>query len=262
MAEIELVRLLLAAAMLAVASFVDLRRRSVNDSLWIIFGIAGALVYIFGFPSLGNTGGSLNVTQVSFGAMLPVIFSISITSAISYGIYRTGLFGGADALGLIVFSVIMPVYTGSGLISIINPDFRSVVIHPFAPIIVLTNAVIISLSQVAANLVRNAIYIRKKPGRLFAGLESEPLPRKMMAAIIGYRSEGQPRYSFPIEKVVDGSREFDFTIKPAETADYATKKDTWVSPGIPFIVYLAAGFVVMITAGDLMALLMGAIMPN
>lgn len=263
MMDTEIVRILLAAAMLAAASFIDLRRRSVNDSLWIVFGIAGALIYILGFPTINSGSPSWSIlspgTPLTAGALLPVIFSISITSAISYGIYRTGLFGGADGIGLVVLAIILPLYTGNSMISFISPGMTPVIVHPLAPIIVLTNAVILSLSQVVVNLVRNAVYIRKRPGKLFAGLESESFSRKMMAAIVGYRCEGQPRYSFPIEKVVNGSREFDFTIRPAETTDYATNKDTWVSPGIPFIVYLAAGFAIMIIAGDIMALLLGTI---
>lgn len=39
------------------------------------------------------------------------------------------------------------------------------------------------------------------------------------------------------------------------TADYESRKDVWVTPGIPFRVFLLAGLVVSILFGDLIALL-------
>jgi hypothetical protein len=42
--DFELIRILLAAGMLGGASFLDMRRREVNDLLWVFFGIIAVAV--------------------------------------------------------------------------------------------------------------------------------------------------------------------------------------------------------------------------
>ncbi|HEV8387861.1 MAG TPA: A24 family peptidase C-terminal domain-containing protein, partial [Nitrososphaera sp.] len=203
--------------------------------LWIIFAVAAGVVYIFDFPSSWNEG-------------LAIVTSIALAAGISYGIYRSGLFGGADMLALITFSAIVPLYNFGPLVSL----NASSSFHPFAPLIVLTNGVIFSVVQVLANVVRNAVH---REG-LFEGLQHEPTSRKIIAVLIGHRS-ANPKYAFPIERVVRGKRRFDFGLMPAETAEYETRKDVWVTSATPFLLFLAAGFVMMLIAGDLMSLALG-----
>ena len=237
MADFEVIRVAVALAMFATASYFDLKKREVSDLLWVVFGVAAGVIYVFDFPS--GAQGTLTLISIAFAG------------AISYGIYRSGLFGGADMFALIVFAAIMPLYDGEFL------GIEGVALHPIAPFIVLTNAVIISVSQIAFNVVRNAAYNSKHPGRLFDGLEHEPAARKALAVMIGHRSEN-PQYAFPIEHTVaGGKRAFDFALKPAETAEYETRKDVWVTSGLPFLVFFAAGFVLMLTGGDLLAMVFG-----
>jgi preflagellin peptidase FlaK len=235
MADFELVRVAIALAMFGCSCYFDMRNRSVSDLLWIIFAVAAGVVYIFDFPSSWNEG-------------LAIVTSIALAAGISYGIYRSGLFGGADMLALITFSAIVPLYNFGPLVSL----NASSSFHPFAPLIVLTNGVIFSVVQVLANVVRNAVH---REG-LFEGLQHEPTSRKIIAVLIGHRS-ANPKYAFPIERVVRGKRRFDFGLMPAETAEYETRKDVWVTSATPFLLFLAAGFVMMLIAGDLMSLALG-----
>ena len=230
--DFELVRVSVALAMFASASYFDLRSREVSDLLWVVFAAVAGVIYIFDFPS-------------SVGAGTTVLLSIGITSAAAYGIYRSGLFGGADMLCLITLSAILPTYSGSLL------GLHGTMLHPLAPLIVLTNAVILSIAQVAFNVIRNVAYYSKTSGRLFDGLHHEPVSKKAFAIIIGHRSSN-PRFAFPIERVVAGKREFDFALKNAETAEYELKKDVWVTTGTPFLLYFFAGFVAMIFSGDIL----------
>jgi preflagellin peptidase FlaK len=200
--------------------------------LWLVFAAAAGVVYIFDFPSSWNEG-------------IATIASIALAAGVSFGIYRSGLFGGADMLAVITFAGIMPLYT---VVPVVSLDSASI-FHPFAPLIVLTNGVIFSVAQVLANLARNAA----NRGRLFEGLQHEPTSRKIVAMFIGHRS-ANPKYAFPIEKVVRGKRTFDFGLMPAETAEYETRKDVWVTTATPFLLFLAAGFVMMLVAGDILAL--------
>ena len=228
------IRVILALAMFASASYFDLKKREVSDLLWIVFAAAAGVLYIFDFPT-------------SFSEGLMIIVSMGITAAAAYGIYRSGLFGGADMLALITLSAILPVYQGSLF------GIKGVSLHGLAPLIVLTNAVILSVAQVIFNVLRNLVYYSKHSGKLFEGLHDEPASRKFFAMVIGHRSQN-PQFAFPIEKVVGGKREFDFALRDAETAEYESKKDVWVTSGTPFLLYFFAGFIAMIATGDLLIL--------
>ncbi len=232
LADFELVRVAIALAMFGCSSYFDLKNRSVGDLLWVFFAAAAGIVYIFDFPS-------------SIGEGILTLVSISLAAGISYAIYRSGLFGGADMLAVITFSAILPIYSFNPLVDLGHDSS----LHPFAPLIVLTNGVVISVVQVLGNLGRNAA----NRGRLFEGLQHEPASKKLIAVMIGHRS-ANPKYSFSIERVVDGKRKFDFGLKPAETAEYETRKDVWVTTATPFLLFIAAGFLMMVVAGDILAL--------
>jgi hypothetical protein len=154
-------------------------------------------------------------------------------------------------LALVTFSAIIPLFNYEPLFVI---EGSTTSYHPFAPIIVLSNAAVFSVAQVFGNLFRNLAH----KGPLFEGLEHEPNSKKIFAMIIGHRS-GNPKYAFSIERKVNGGREFDFGLKPAETTEYETRKDVWVCTAAPFLVYMAAGFVTMVLIGDILTLIFSTI---
>lgn len=236
-ADFELVRMGVALAMFACASYFDLRSRSVSDLVWVFFAVGAGILYVFDFPA-------------TFGEGIMIVLSIALAAAVAYGIYKSGLFGGADMLALITFSAIVPIYNYDPLIA---SDGTITSFHPFAPLIVLTNAAIFSVVQILGNVLRNLAH----KGRLFEGLQHEPASRKILAMMIGHRSEN-PKYAFSIERVVNGRREFDFGLKPAETTEYDTKKDVWVTSATPFLMFMTAGLVMMALAGDILALIFSA----
>ncbi|MCI0559076.1 MAG: hypothetical protein MN733_11315 [Nitrososphaera sp.] len=238
-ADLELVRMAVALAMFASASWFDLRKRSVSDYLWILFAVITGILYIFDFP-----------TTFSEGMM--IVLSVALSTGVAYGIYRSGLFGGADMLAIVTFSAIVPILDYEPLV---ENDGTIASFHPFAPLIVLSNAVVFSVVQVFGNLFRNLAH----KGPLFEGLQHESTSKKIFAMIIGHRS-GNPKYAFPIEREVKGGREFDFGLKPAETTEYETRKDVWVTTAAPFLLYMTAGLVIMIVFGDILALFFSAIL--
>lgn len=225
----EEARLLLALAMLSAAAAIDLRSRSVSDWLWIVFGAVAGVMYVFDMPSQEE---------------LPALaLSLGFAGGISFAVYRAGLFGGADALGFFVLALLVPQYSGTYLFAGSQPAIF--------PIAVLTNALLISCAQVAFNVARNLLAMRR--GALFEGLEQEPASRKAVAFMIGYRAQS-PRYAFAIEQSEQGKRKFDFAPARAETAEYETGRDVWVTPGTPFLVYILAGYAVAVLAGSIIGL--------
>lgn len=227
--DFELARILMALAMFAVAAGLDIWRREVDDRLWIAFAVPAAALYFFDY-------GNFNV--------LMALFSAGIGSAASYALYRAGMFGGADALGVMTLLLVLPTYSGQ-LIVAASP----LTSHQVTSITLLSNAALLSTAHVVINLVRNARYWSTHRA-LFEGLEGETGARKALAVLLGHRSDGRG-FAFIMEKTDSGKRVFDFSLKPAEDTPFETKKDVWVMPGMPFLVYLLAGLLVSIFLGDI-----------
>ena len=220
-------RLAASAAMLSIAAAWDLKSRWVSDWLWVAFGLVAAILYIADPPA--------NL----FLAML----SVAITGIVSFAVYRLGLFGGADSLALLVLALLMPSYSGllSGTAS------------PLFPLAVFANALALSACQAVINVARNFVSWSQKR-EIFSGFEGESVARKAIAFMVGYRS-ANPTFSFPIEAGAGACKRFDFAVKRAEDAEYEKGKDVWVTPGLPFLLYLLAGLIVATLAGDLTGLL-------
>jgi len=219
MFDVYNIRILSALIMLSIATTIDVWKREVNDILWIIFG-AISVVLIFFEPSMTNS-------IINIGVSL-------IVAPIALLIWRVGIFGGADALGLIVLAALAPQLSLSG--------------NTVTPLTTLTNAAIISVAPIFLNLIRNLIAISRHKN-IFEGFEETRL-KKISAMFLGYRAKN-PKYSFTIEKVQGNHKKIDFSFHHAENTQFCDKPDTWVTPGIPYILYITAGFVVQLLFGDI-----------
>ena len=223
------IRLAACAAMLILASILDLKTREISDKVWVGFGGLGLLLTAIEFNA-----NSINLIQYGLG--------IGVTAPIAYAIYRSGLFGGADAKALVTIALLLPFY---------DMPFK---IHGFPAFTVLTNATILTFAHVIHNVIRNSIDLAR--GRsMFEGFEESPT-KKILAFMIGFRSKEPRGYLFAMESSEGGSRRFNF--RPAAYEEYVTNgKNVWVTPALPFIVYMAVGFAFMIIFGDLLALILG-----
>jgi len=219
MFDVYNVRILSALIMLSIATTIDVWKREINDILWIVFG-AISVVLIFFEPSMIDS-------LINIGVSL-------IVAPIALLIWRVGIFGGADALGLIVLAALAPQLSLSG--------------NTVTPLTTLTNAAIISVAPIFLNLIRNLIAISRHKN-IFEGFEETRL-KKTSAMFLGYRAKN-PKYSFTIEKVEGNHKKIDFSFHHAENTEFCDKPDTWVTPGIPYILYITAGFVVQILFGDI-----------
>ncbi len=217
--DIHNLQIFSALIMLAIASIWDIWKREIHDILWIAFGAVAVLLIIFSpsqLDSLKSSGFSLIIAPVAIV------------------IWRTGLFGGADALGLIVLAALAP-----------QASFSHGIITPFT---ILTNAAIFSIIPIFGNFIRNIIAISLHKN-IFEGFEETSL-KKTLAMFLGYRAKN-PKYSFPIEKKEGNLRKLDFSFRHAENATFSTTPDTWVTPGIPYMLYITAGFVSQLLFGDI-----------
>jgi len=216
--DINTLRILLALLMLSMASVLDVRKREVNDMLWIAFGGISVLL-IFFEPNIWLTLKNIGIAMI----IAPIVIVI----------WRIGLFGGADAFALIVLAGLAP--------------HANIYGNAVTPLSTLTNAIMVSVIPIFVNLSRNLIAISRHQD-IFTGFD-ESRSRKIMAMFIGYRTKN-PKHSFSIERK-DVARRFDFSLHHAENTPFCNTSDTWVTPGIPYILYIMAGFVIQLVYGDI-----------
>lgn len=198
-------------------------------------------------PVSNNSIMYLRVTLPITRASMPFLAgrSIIVTTAPSSN-FTFGLYGGADAKALIVLAVVLPYFQ------------PRVGLYAIAPVIILTNGILLSMFLPGGLFLLNVTrLVRSQP--IFEGFR-EPAYRKILACLLGYKSAGKPRgFQFSMERNVvqeqsnpslsnSLTKKFDFTFMQDE---FETKPGTWVTPGIPLLVFFAAGFIALLAYGDL-----------
>jgi len=205
--------------MLFAASFLDYWKREVHDILWIVFGISAIILIFF---------------EVDYSEFLIEIGIAMIIAPIALLFWRVGVFGGADAFCLIVLAALAPQIT-------LTDNF-------ITPITTLTNAAILSVVLLAINAIRNIISILNH-NNIFEGFNESKF-RKVCAIFLGYRSKN-PKHSFSIEKVQGDTKKLDFSMHHAENTEFCKTSNSWVTPGIPYILYITTGFITQLFFGDI-----------
>jgi len=212
--------MVLAVTMLIVASIIDVWKREIHDYYWIGFGIVGFLL-VFIDPDLIP-----NLLTIGFALIIAPIVILT---------WRMGLFGGADAFALIALAVIAPVAT-------MADNF----VTPFT---VLSNAIVLVVFPLLFNVVRNIIS-QIKGEQIFEDFD-ESTRKKLAAILIGYRSK-TPKFSFAIEKTEKGKKKFHLTLHHAENQEFCTTPNTWITPGIPYLLLITGGFIIQLFYGDIL----------
>ncbi len=218
--DINSIRIILALFMLGIASYTDVKKRGIDDRVWMIFG-GFAAVLLFFTPNLFNS-------LITIGISLIIV-------PVALFIWRIGFFGGADAFALIVLAALAPEST-----------FSISQVHPFTTLI---NTALLSIIPVGANVMRNIISILRHEN-IFKGFENETRKNKIIAMFVGHRSKN-PKFSFSIEKRDGNSRRLDFALKNADNEEFCSSSDTWVTPGMPYMIYIFGGFIIQLVYGDI-----------
>ncbi|MGI0060922.1 MAG: hypothetical protein ACREBA_00545 [Nitrosotalea sp.] len=163
MFDIEITRQIAALSMLSVATYFDIKKREVNDIVWIIFGGTGAILYLF--------------EPVDFITVLYVIIGIAIGIAWIF----TRAFGQADGLALIALAITLPAYDRLpvAVISSIGVPFLA------------------ALYGLCCNTAYNISDLLH--GRLFFGV-CEKRHRKAFAFLVLHRKREHEKFVFPAQE--------------------------------------------------------------
>ena len=210
----------LALTMLIVGSIIDVWKREIHDYYWIGFGVCGFLLVFFSAELTSN--------------LLTIGFALIIAPFVIL-MWRLGLFGGADAFALIAIAVIAPLATISE--------------NPVTPFTTLSNAAILFVIPFLINITRNII-AQIKGENIFEGFD-ENTGKKIAAALIGYKAKN-PKFGFAIEKTIKGKKKFNLALHHAENQEFCTKPNTWITPGVPYLLLITAGFIIQIFYGDIL----------
>jgi preflagellin peptidase FlaK len=257
---IYLLKILLIVAALSYASFQDIKRREVDDKIWLVAIPLGAI--LTATEILTTPGYQLVVAGIS----------ITLSVLLALAIFYTGLYGGADAKALIAVAATLPL-----------PPYPQY-ISPFYPLAVFGNALILSLLLIPVCLIWNLAFASTKK-TLFGGIKAT-VSQKAVALFTGIRVRPETARSVHfdlMEQVSNGGNKV--KNKYGDSGDYGNanpNEDTgtqkrwhylrlfhkvedieepkvidpqseyvWVTPAIPLIVFLLVGFLISFVVGDL-----------
>jgi len=210
----------LALVMLIVGSIIDVWKREIHDYYWIGFGSVGFLLVFLSSDLISD--------------LLTIGFALIIAPFVIV-IWRLGLFGGADAFALVALAVIAPMATIS--------------VNPVTPFTTLSNAAVLFIIPFLINVMRNII-AQIRGEQIFEGFD-ESAGKKLAAILMGYKAKN-PKFGFAIEKIENGKKKLDLAIHHSENQEFCTKPNTWITPGIPYLLLITGGFIIQILYGDIL----------
>ena len=238
------------------ACYSDLKSRSVANEVWlpmIAVGIPIAIynVYLSGMPFL-----------IRFG------FSLLFTFLLAYLFFYLGLFGGADAKALIGIAILIPM----------NPLNASLLVDPLPfAITTLFNAAIISLIVPPSLFLYNLRHLRSK--RLSENLNLAFIgytvridalaeaTHKHLRALHVYEEGGgdeEAESGTVKRKFVFGGRDLDANmVEQLKTyrAQGTIDEDVWVTPELPYMLFITAGFFIALFYGNLILFILTTLVP-
>ncbi len=243
--EIDIYRVVFALLILTYACYSDITKRSVSNVVWLV--MVGVGIAFAGYYTI--------VQDISF--LIPFILSAIITGAISYIFFGLGLFGAADAKALICIAVLFPAQPGFTILSYHFPLFDASVpiVFPFA-LIVLLNATVLALAVPISLFFRNLHRLGIKEFMRNAAMCFVAY----RANIDGLRSDGFARLTHTYEEI-DGALTIRYSLggTPLNSDTVQLLKDyhreekvaatVWVTPELPFILFIALGFLACCLVG-------------
>lgn len=237
---------------LGLSSILDLKSREVDDRVWLAYGPIGlvlTIVTLFMDPS----------------RIILTVVSAVIAFALAIGLFYFGLFGGADAKGVMCLGWTIP---------LIPLGFHGLLgyAHPFFPIVVLVTGFLCSVVAAVWFGMQNLLTYSRLGSAIFQGLEHESKWRKALAMISGYRTEmsrlRSTFYLYPMEEILQAQegarRSFKLFVDAESDRDKMVSEfsnahsklnlqgQVWVTPGLPMLVFITAGLVLTLIFGDIL----------
>lgn len=160
---LENARSIVSIILLSVASIQDVKSREIDDRVWIFF-LASAVI--------------LNLPGVLNGSLEPAwwLLLAGLQSGLFTLLYYGGVYGGADAKGLMCLSLMYP-STPTGFLTDLSMGRLPVAFST------MNNALMLTVLYLPVNLLWN-LGVKLKGVELFKGLEGESMLRRLAALLL------------------------------------------------------------------------------
>jgi len=225
--------------LLLVAAFMDAREREISDAVWIAMLLA-SLVFL----------------AVDFNPLM-LFTSLTVASVLALALYKLN-FGGADIKAIFAIALLFPRY----------PKFACFPLAGIPPLeifvlSVVTNALILGISAPLTLFVANALRGNFSP-LMFLGikvpadsLRNRKFFRLMHAPLA---PPNAPTAKSAKCKYVWGGLEpsEEYLRQIEDAAKRGIVKEVWITPELPFVVFLTAGFFTASLLGDFIFMLLSA----
>ncbi len=226
---LDIIRLVTGVVILSYASYTDIKTRRASNVLWIIMGSIGGVLLL------------MQYLLVEFGGEIYYLVFIPVMIILVYVLFQLRLiFGGADAKALMAIAILVPLQPSISVFPLFGRSIMPASWYIFS------NSVILFLFIPLGLLIYNSMK------------RNIEFPY----CILGYKmnvKKAREKFVWPLEKITeDGRRKFvympkDFDVEE-ELKEFEKKSITeiWVTPKIPFMIPLLAGFVCAFIFGDLL----------
>lgn len=223
----------------SIGSIQDVKSREIDDRIWIVF-LASAII--------------LNLPGVLNGSVEPAwwLLFAGLQSGLFILLYYGGVYGGADAKGLMCLSLMYP-STPTGFLVDLSTGRLPVAFST------MNNALMLTILYLPVNLLWN-ISVKLKGVELFKGLEKENMLRRAVALLLlrkvrfsQYLAENS-RFLLAERRSRSGVRRIVFSRKIDEKAEQGFKSDEHVFTSflMPLQVLLLLGLVTRLFYGDVL----------
>ncbi|MBO3833435.1 MAG: prepilin peptidase [Candidatus Brockarchaeota archaeon] len=236
---LENARSIVSIILLSLGSIQDVKSREIDDRIWVVF-LASAVI--------------LNLPGVFNGSVEPAwwLLFAGLQSGLFILLYYAGVYGGADAKGLMCLSLMYP-STPTGFLIDLSTGRLPVAFST------MNNALMLTVLYLPINLFWN-ISVKLRGVELFKGLEKENLLRRAAALLLlrkvrfsHYCAENS-RFLLAERRSRSGVRRIVFSRKMDEKAEQGFKPDEHVFTSflMPLQVLLLLGLVVRLFYGDIL----------
>ncbi|MBO8179038.1 MAG: prepilin peptidase [Archaeoglobus sp.] len=231
---LDLIKFLIVLGFLLYACKLDLESRIIPNRVWKYMLLV----------SLPITGYQLVTSDYLMIHYMVAGFFVLMVIALSYALYLIGAYGGADAKAIMCLAVIFPFYPTFNGFPMLNQGFS----FAFST---LANSVI------AAPLLLIFMFFRNLVREGWRGLRGN-----VLYYFTGYRADVKnlPKFHNLLE-FVDENGEFKRVrraVEPDERMLERLRKSgvekVWVTPALPFLIFITAGYIVAFIFGDLLYL--------
>lgn len=243
MIKTDIFSVIFCSLILIYACYSDIKKRSVANELWLLMITIGVPIAIY------------NIFFYGIPSLIRFIFSLFFTFLLSYLFFSFHLFGGADAKSLIGIAVLIPT----------NPGNSSLIFDPFPfAITTLFNAAIVSLIVPPSMFFYNFLNLRSKVLReklrlAFIGYKMHigaltKVKHKHRRLLHSYEEEGEVRGGALKRKFIFGGVKIDDEMMERLKNYIAQGKideDIWVTPELPFMLFITSGFFISLFYGNL-----------